>query len=95
MLASAMYQTLDGIYVGHFLGATAFASVNLAMPFVIINFAIADLIGVGSSVPISIALGKGRKRDADAIFSLAIALIILSGFAMGAAMDMCDMICNN
>ena len=86
MLASAMYQTLDGIYVGHFLGATAFASVNLAMPFVIINFAIADLIGVGSSVPISIALGEGRKRDADAIFSLAIALIILSGFAMGAAM---------
>ena len=38
MLASALYQTVDGVFVGHFLGSTAFAAVNLAMPFVIINF---------------------------------------------------------
>ena len=38
MLASALYQTFDGVFVGHFLGSTAFAAVNLAMPFVIINF---------------------------------------------------------
>ena len=55
MLSSALYQTFDGVFVGNFLGSTAFASVNLAMPFVIINFAVADLIGVGSSVPILIA----------------------------------------
>ena len=54
MLASALYQTLDGVFVGRFLGATAFAAVNLAMPFVIINFSLADLIGVGSAVPISV-----------------------------------------
>ena len=47
MLASALYQTFDGILVGQFLGATAFAAINLAMPFVIINFALSDLIGVG------------------------------------------------
>ena len=37
MLASALYQTIDGVLVGQFLGATAFAAINLAMPFVIIN----------------------------------------------------------
>ena len=58
MLASALYQTLDGVFVGRFLGETAFAALNLAMPFVIINFSLADLIGVGSSVPISISLGR-------------------------------------
>ena len=83
MLASAMYQTLDGVYVGKFLGATAFASVNLAMPFVIINFAIADLIGVGSSVPISISLGEGKKETADRIFSLSCVLIVVFGILMG------------
>ena len=67
MLASALYQMLDGIFVGQFLGATAFAAVNLAMPFVIINFSLADLIGVGSSVPISNSLGKSRRRK-QAIF---------------------------
>lgn len=83
MLASAMYQTLDGVYVGKFLGATAFASVNLAMPFVIINFAIADLIGVGSSVPISISLGEGKNETADRIFSLSCVLIVFFGILMG------------
>lgn len=83
MLASAMYQTLDGVYVGKFLGTTAFASVNLAMPFVIINFAIADLIGVGSSVPISISLGEGKKETADRIFSLSCVLIVFFGILMG------------
>ena len=83
MLASAMYQTLDGVFVGRFLGSTAFAAINLAMPFVIINFSLADLIGVGSSVPISIALGEGRGEDANKIFSLAIVLIFLAGLAIG------------
>ena len=58
MFASALYYTLDGIFVGHFLGETAFAALNLAMPFVVINFSLADLIGVGSAIPISISLGK-------------------------------------
>ena len=30
------------------------------MPFVIINFSLADLAGVGSSVLIAVSLGKGR-----------------------------------
>ena len=37
MLASALYQLIDGIFVGRILGDTAFAALNLAMPFVIIN----------------------------------------------------------
>lgn len=56
MLASALYQLIDGMLVGRILGDTAFAAINLAMPLVIINFSLADLIGVGSAVPISIRL---------------------------------------
>ena len=86
MLASALYQLCDGIFVGHYLGETAFAALNLAMPFVIINFALADLIGVGSSVPISVSLGRGQKREADNYFTCATALIIISGLLIGAAL---------
>ena len=84
MLASALYQTVDGIFVGQFLGETAFAALNLAMPFVIINFALADLIGVGSSVPISISLGRKQEEEANNIFSCACILIVLTGAALGA-----------
>ena len=84
MLSSALYQLFDGMFVGRFLGSTPFAALNLAMPFVIINFALADLIGVGSSVPIAVDLGKGLKREADNIFTCACVLIFASGAATGA-----------
>ena len=84
MLASALYQTIDGIFVGQFLGSTAFAAVNLAMPFVIINFSLADLIGVGASVPISINLGRKNEKEAHNIFTCACIMIFLAGILIGA-----------
>lgn len=86
MLASSLYYTLDGIFVGQFIGATAFAAINLAMPFAIINFSLADLIGVGASVPISIALGRGDKKEANNIFTCACLLIHALGILIGAAL---------
>ncbi|HJB25773.1 MAG TPA: MATE family efflux transporter [Firmicutes bacterium] len=83
MLASALYQTIDGVFVGRFLGATAFAAVNLAMPFVIINFSLADLIGVGSAVPISICLGKKQEKEANNIFTCACLMIVGAGILIG------------
>ena len=86
MLASALYQVIDGIFVGQFLGETAFAALNLAMPFVIINFSLADLVGVGSSVPISIDLGRREERSANNIFTCACILIVASSAAIGAVL---------
>ena len=83
MLASSIYQLMEGIMVGQFLGDTAFAAVNLAMPFVIINFAVADLIGVGSSVLISHSLGRKEYAEANNIFTCACIGIVLSGLALG------------
>lgn len=86
MLASALYQTIDGVFVGRFLGATAFAAINLAMPFVIINFSLADLVGVGSAVPISICLGKKQEHEANNIFTCACLMIIGAGVLLGSIM---------
>ena len=86
MLASALYQLIDGILVGQVLGEAAFAAINLAMPFVIINFALADLIGVGSSVPISVRLGQGKDQDANNIFTCACLLIVGTGALVGAVL---------
>ena len=83
MLASALYGLFDGIFVGRILGDTAFAAINLAFPFVIINFALADMIAVGSAVPISINLGKKLVREANNIFTCACILIVSTGALMG------------
>lgn len=86
MLASSLYQTIDGVFVGQFLGATAFAAINLAMPFVIINFALADLIGVGSAVPISVRLGQKEEKAANNIFTCACLMIVGTGALIGAVL---------
>ena len=86
MLASALYQTIDGVFVGQFLGNTAFAALNLAMPFVIINFSLADLIGVGSSVPISVCLGQKKEERANNIFTCACLMIVGAGVLIGAVL---------
>lgn len=83
MLASSLYGILDGVFIGRFLGEVAFAALNLAFPFVVINFSLADLIGVGSSVPISIHLGKKENDEANNTFSCACIMIILTGIMMG------------
>ena len=83
MLASALYGLFDGIFVGQILGDTAFTAINLAFPFVIINFAISDLIAVGSAVPISIALGRQEEKEANNIFTCALIMIVGAGVFMG------------
>lgn len=86
MLASAFYQFLDGIFVSRILGEVPFAALNLALPFVIINFSLADLVGIGSSVPISIRLGEKNEKEANNIFSIACILITGLGVLIGILM---------
>ena len=86
MLASALYQLIDGILVGQVLGEAAFAAINLAMPFVIINFALSDMIGVGSSVLISVRLGQKETGEASNVFTCACLLIVGTGLAVGAVL---------
>ena len=83
MFAMSVYSIMEGIFVGQFVGGDAFAAMNLAMPLVMINFALADLVGVGSSVPISIALGQKDEDAASNLFSCAVILIVAAGFTTG------------
>ncbi len=77
MLFSGVYAILDALFVSNYLGGTAFSALNLALPFVMILTYISDLIGVGSSVLISIALGKGHTEQANKLFSVSALLIVL------------------
>lgn len=68
MFTMSIYSILEGAFIEHTLGESAFAAVNIAMPLVMINFSLGDLIGVGASVPISIALGKTTTMKQTMLF---------------------------
>lgn len=86
MFAMSVYSIIEGIFIGQTLGEGAFAAVNIAFPLVMINFSLADLIGVGASAPISIALGKNDHKTANNIFSCSVILIFLVSIVMGGIM---------
>ena len=86
MFAMSIYSIIEGAFIGQKLGEGAFAAVNIAMPLVMINFSLADLIGVGASVPISIALGKKDKETANNVFSCSVIMIFITSVIMGAVM---------
>ncbi len=86
MFAMSIYSIVEGIFIGQRLGEGAFAAVNIAMPLVMINFSLADLIGVGASVPISIALGKKDHETANNVFSCSVIMIFITSVIMGTVM---------
>lgn len=86
MFAMSIYSIIEGAFIGQRLGEGAFAAVNIAMPLVMINFSLADLIGVGASVPISIALGKKDKETANNVFSCSVIMIFITSVIMGTVM---------
>ena len=86
MFAMSVYSIIEGIFIGQTLGEGAFAAVNIAMPLVMINFSLADLIGVGASVPISIALGKNDHKTANNVFSCSVIMIFCVSVFMGGVM---------
>ena len=86
MFAMSIYSIIEGIFIGQTLGEEAFAAVNIAFPIVMINFSLADLIGVGASAPISIALGRGDKETANNVFSASTLMIFVTSVIMGSIM---------
>lgn len=82
MIASNIYFSLEMLLIGRLIGQEAFAAGNLALPLILINFALADMIAVGSAVRIAIRLGEGRKMEANQVFTTAIlTAIILSALS--------------
>lgn len=79
MLSAMVYFVVDGILVGKMLGATAFAAISLSLPFIVVNFAVADMIGVGGAVLIALSLGAQRRKRADEIFTCSCLLIVVCG----------------
>ena len=76
MLFTSVYGVVDGFFVSNTAGATAFAAINLIMPFLMIFGAVGFMVGAGGSALVAMTLGQGERERADRIFSLLIVLLI-------------------
>lgn len=79
MVSTSIYGVVDGLFVSNFAGKTAFASINLIMPFLIILGAMGFMLGTGGTALVSRVLGEGDKEHANKYFSM----ITLFGILLG------------
>lgn len=79
MVFTSIYGVVDGLFVSNFAGKTAFASINLVMPFVMTLGGIGFMIGTGGTALVSKVLGEGKKEKANEIFTMMIIFTLLLG----------------
>ena len=82
MIFMSMYTMIDGIFVANFVSPDALAGLNLVVPATNILASAAVLVGAGGSVVLSLKLGQGKQKEANAEFSAIVLITILFGAAV-------------
>ena len=77
MLFMSVYGVVDGFFVSNFVGKTAFASVNLVMPFINVLGGMGAMLGVGGSALVAKTLGEGDPHRAGRYFTMLMKTMVL------------------
>lgn len=72
MILTSIYGVVDGLFVSNFVGKTAFAAVNLVIPFTLVLGAFGFMLGTGGTALVAKTLGEGKQEEANRIFSMLI-----------------------
>lgn len=70
MLFTSIYGIVDGFFVSNYVGNTAFASLNLVMPYIMMIASVGFMFGSGGNALVSLHLGLAKRRKPMSIFPL-------------------------
>ena len=79
MIFTSIYGVVDGLFVSNFVGKTAFAAINLVMPFVMVIGGVGFMIGTGGTALVARVLGEGKRELANRYFTMMVLLSVLVG----------------
>jgi putative MATE family efflux protein len=82
MMASALYNIVDRIYIGQGVDALALSGLSVVFPLMIIMMAFGMLVGIGSGVRISLSLGEKDYGRANRILGNALFLAVTTGIVL-------------
>lgn len=85
MLCTSLYGIVDGFFVSNYVGKTAFAAVNLVMPFLMILGCFGFMIGTGGSALVGKTLGEGKRDTANRYFTMLVYLTLILGVILSVA----------
>lgn len=73
-MVTSIYILVDTIMIGNKIGADALAGLNIVFPPIMILFGTGNLLGIGGSVLMSVALGKNDYNASKKYFTTAVIL---------------------
>ena len=76
MIFTSIYGMVDGFFISNIVGKTAFASVNLIIPFLQILGGVGAMLGVGGSALVAKTLGEGDIPRARRYFTMMMYLML-------------------
>ena len=82
MMANALYNIVDRIYIGQGVDALALSGLTVVFPLMIIIMAFGMLVGMGSAVRISLSLGEKDFNRANRILGNALFLSLTLGLVL-------------
>ena len=82
MIFTSIYGVVDGLFVSNYAGKTAFAAINLVMPFIMVLGGIGFMIGTGGTALVSKILGEGDQEKDKRYFSMMILFTVLVGLIL-------------
>ena len=74
---SPLYTVIDGILVAHGVSESALTSVNISLPFINVLSGLSILLSMGASTLCAFALGRGKKREAEEIFTQTVVVMVI------------------
>ncbi|CAM2810420.1 MATE family efflux transporter [Vibrio rarus] len=77
MLINGLYQIIDGIFVGHYVGYAGLAGINMAWPIIATIMGFGILVGMGAGTLMSISRGEQQPQQASSALQTAIGLSLL------------------
>lgn len=77
MLVSGLYQIIDGIFVGHYVGVEGLAAINMAWPITFVVSGLGIMIGMGGGTLISMNRGEQDQTSAQKAFNASFFLMVV------------------
>ncbi len=82
MIVNAIYNIVDRIFVGKFVGEDALGGLTVSFPLMMIGFAIGTLFAIGGATLISIKFGEQKLEEANKVYGNTVMLILISSLCM-------------
>ncbi|AKB36335.1 Multi antimicrobial extrusion protein (Na(+)/drug antiporter), MATE family of MDR efflux pumps [Methanosarcina siciliae C2J] len=84
LIVAGIQGVIDGFFVGNAVGSQGLAGITLAFPALLAIIAVGQLIGIGTSSLVALALGRANRQEALKLIHNAFPLLLLAGIGLTA-----------